>query len=78
MVKDKQLGKGSFATTYLTVYKGELLACKMIVKEDLIKMINTSNHKTNTKDYLIKALKNEIRTWSKLKHPNIVAFKDLI
>jgi hypothetical protein len=58
VVKEKQLGQGSFATTYLTVYKGELLACKMILKENLIKMINTSSHKTTTKDYLIKALKN--------------------
>jgi serine/threonine protein kinase len=51
IVKNKLLGRGSFAQTYLAIENttGKQLACKMISKKDLIQKINASKHKTLTK-----------------------------
>lgn len=59
-VKNKKLGEGSFAVTYLAIdnTNGQELACKMISKKHLIEKINASKHKTLTKEYFIGALKN--------------------
>lgn len=59
-IKNKILGKGSFAHTYLAINSktGEEIACKMISKKHLMEKINASKHKTLTKDYFITALKN--------------------
>ena len=59
-VKTKELGKGSFAITYLAIdsTNGQELACKMISKKNLIDKINASKHKALTKEYFIGALKN--------------------
>lgn len=72
------MGTGSFATSYLCIVDNvqEVLACKMISKKDLITKINSSINKALTKDYLVNALKNEVNTWKKLKHKNIVSFYD--
>lgn len=77
-VKDKKLGEGSFAKTYLAIdtKNGGVVACKMIEKKNLIEKINLSKHKSLTKDYFINALKNEVKTWKAIQHNNIVAFID--
>ena len=49
----------------------------MISKEALINKINLTDNIQLTKDYFLKALKNEILIWKQLKHSNIVAFRDL-
>jgi hypothetical protein len=50
-LKNKKLGQGSFAETYLAIETstGEELACKMISKKNLIEKINASKNKTLTK-----------------------------
>ena len=50
-VKNKLLGKGSFAETFLAIdiMTGEELACKMISKRNLIDKINSSKNKSLTK-----------------------------
>lgn len=50
-IKNKCLGEGSFAQTYLSIDQssGEELACKMISKKNLIDKINASKNKTLTK-----------------------------
>lgn len=60
MIKNKKLGEGSFAETFLAIdnANGQELACKMISKKHLIEKINASKHKTLTKEYFITALKN--------------------
>ena len=74
-VKDKMLGKGSFAKTYLAVNTEtkELLACKMINKQELVNLINEYQAKNSAKNYFVKALKNEMITSKKVKHENIVS-----
>lgn len=59
-IKDKKLGEGSFAKTYLALdtKNGKMIACKMIEKKHLIEKINLSKNKTLTKEYFINALKN--------------------
>ena len=59
-IKNKPLGEGSFAQTYLAVDQstGEELACKMISKKNLIDKINASKNKSLTKEYFVSALKN--------------------
>jgi serine/threonine-protein kinase ULK3 len=77
-IKNKSLGEGSFATTYLAFdsKNKEVIACKMISKKHLIGKINLSKNKTLTKEYFINALKNEVKAWKSLKHKNVVAFVD--
>ena len=77
-IKDKKLGEGSFAKTYLSLdtKTGRVLACKMIEKKHLIDKINLSKNKSLTKEYFINALKNEVKTWKAISHENIVAFAD--
>jgi serine/threonine protein kinase len=77
-IKDRKLGAGSFAVTYITVDgAGEVLACKMIEKKKMLAKI-TAEQKDGKKgkDYLIQQLKNEVKTWKQLTHPNIVRFID--
>ena len=71
-IKDKKLGEGSFAKTYLSIdtKTGKVLACKMIEKKNL------SKNKSLTKEYFINALKNEVKTWKAIHHSNIVEFID--
>jgi serine/threonine protein kinase len=59
-IKEKKLGEGSFAKTYLAVdtKTSTILACKMIESKNLIEKINLSKNKTLTKEYFINALKN--------------------
>lgn len=59
-VKDKMLGMGSFAKTYLAVdtKANKVIACKMIEKKNLIEKINQTKNKSLTKEYFINALKN--------------------
>lgn len=59
-IKDKKLGEGSFAKTYLALdtKTNKIVACKMIEKKNLIEKINLSKHKALTKEYFINALKN--------------------
>lgn len=73
-IKDKVLGQGSFATTYLAFDNktGKKIACKMIEKQHLVNKINLSKNKTLTKDFFVHALKNEVRTLKSLHHDNIV------
>jgi serine/threonine protein kinase len=75
-----QLGKGTFATTYLAINikTKQLLACKMISKQGLLELINGYKAKSSAKNYFIKALKNEMSTWKKLKHRNIVECEDVL
>ena len=77
-VKDKMLGFGSFAKTYLAIdtTKNKIIACKMIEKKHLIEKINLSTNKSLTKEYFINALKNEVKTWKHIQHSNIVDFID--
>lgn len=77
-IKDKMLGEGSFAKTYLAIdnKNGKVLACKMIEKKNLIDKINLSKNKSLTKEYFINALKNEVKTWKLIHHSNIVEFID--
>lgn len=77
-VKDKKLGEGSFAKTYLALdtKSGRVIACKMIEKKNLIEKINMSKNKSLTKEYFINALKNEVKTWKAINHTNIVDFID--
>ena len=50
-IKDKKLGEGSFAKTYLAhdTKSNKIIACKMIEKKNLIEKINSSKNKTLTK-----------------------------
>jgi serine/threonine protein kinase len=50
-IKDKKLGSGSFATTYLCIdaKKESIIACKMVSKKHLIEKINNSKNKSLTK-----------------------------
>ena len=59
-IMEKELGSGSFATTYLTIdlKTKKTIACKMISKKELITKINNSANKTITKEYFINALKS--------------------
>jgi len=59
-VKDKMLGMGSFAKTYLAIdtKSNRVIACKMIEKKNLIEKINQTKNKSLTKEYFINALKN--------------------
>ena len=68
-IKDRKLGEGSFAKTYLAVdtKTGKMLACKMIEKKNLIDKINLSKNKSLTKEYFINALKNEVKDQSLIK-----------
>lgn len=77
-IKDKKLGEGSFAKTYLAsdTKTSKVVACKMIEKKNLIDKINLSKNKSLTKDYFINALKNEVKTWKAISHQNIVEFID--
>lgn len=77
-IKDKALGKGSFATTYLCIDSsiGSVIACKMISKKHLIEKINLSKNKSLTKEYFIHSLKTEVKTWKSVSHKNIVEFVD--
>jgi serine/threonine protein kinase len=74
------LGQGSFAKTYLAinVETKQALACKMISKQELLDLINAYQAKNSAKNYFIKALKNEMSTWKKLKHKNIVECEDVL
>lgn len=51
LIKNKKLGEGSFAETYLAIDNttGQELACKMISKKNLIEKINASKNKSLTK-----------------------------
>lgn len=51
LVKNKRIGEGSFAETYLAIdnTNGQELACKMISKKNLIDKINSSKNKSLTK-----------------------------
>lgn len=77
-IKDRKLGEGSFAKTYLAMdmKSGKVVACKMIEKKNLIDKINLSKNKSLTKEYFINALKNEVKTWKAINHANIVEFMD--
>ena len=77
-VKDKMLGMGSFAKTYLAIdtKSSKVIACKMIEKKNLIEKINQTKNKSLTKEYFINALKNEVKTWKAIQHQNIVDFID--
>jgi hypothetical protein len=44
----------------------------MISKQGLLELINAYQAKNSAKNYFIKALKNEMSTWKKLKHRNVV------
>jgi len=50
-IKDKKLGEGSFAKTYLAIdtKSNKVIACKMIEKKNLIEKINLSKNKSLTK-----------------------------
>ena len=50
-VKDKMLGMGSFAKTYLAIdtKSNKVIACKMIEKKNLIEKINQTKNKSLTK-----------------------------
>ena len=69
-VKDKMLGMGSFAKTYLAIdtKSSKVIACKMIEKKNLIEKINQTKNKSLTKEYFINALKNEVKTWKAIQH----------
>lgn len=77
-IKDRMLGEGSFAKTYLAIdtKSSKVIACKMIEKKNLIEKINLSKNKSLTKEYFINALKNEVKTWKAIHHENIVEFID--
>lgn len=79
-VKERLLGKGSFAKTFLAVNteSKELLACKMINKQDLVNLINEYQAKHSAKNYFVKALKNEMITSKKVKHQNIVSCEEVL
>lgn len=51
LLKNKMLGQGSFAETFLAIDNstGQELACKMISKKNLIDKINASKNKSMTK-----------------------------
>ena len=78
LIKNKKLGQGSFAQTYLAIDNSNhhQLACKMISKQNLIQKINASKQKNLAKEYFITALKNEVNTWKNISHQNIVQFID--
>ena len=48
-VKDKKLGEGSFAKTYMAIdtKSNQVIACKMIEKKNLIEKINLSKNNHN-------------------------------
>lgn len=78
-IKNKKLGKGNFAETYLATLKedeNKILACKMIQKSTIIEKLKNSSNPEARKEYIIQSLKNEVQLWKKLDHPNIVKFID--
>jgi serine/threonine protein kinase len=79
-IKEKLLGQGTFAKTYvaINIKTKQILACKMISKQELLDLINAYKAKNSAKNYFIKALKNEMTTCKKLKHKNIVLCEDVL
>lgn len=70
---DNCLGQGGFAATYLAFKDKNLqepIACKIIQKKDIEKLLQDSN-------YFIKRVQDEYKALKNLKHPNIVEFKDV-
>lgn len=78
-IKNRILGKGNFAETYLATYvsdESRPLACKMIVKAKAIERLQREVDPEGRKRYLIDALKNELMLWKALEHPHVVRFID--
>ena len=60
------MGKGNFANTYLATLKEDqtqMLACKMIQKQDIIEKLKNSSNPEARKEYIINSLKNEVQLW---------------
>lgn len=78
--KNKMLGRGSFATTYLAASvqsPSELYACKMIDKRQGGGRSDLVNHE-QFRNYFILRLQEEVKAWKELAHENIVRFEDII
>lgn len=78
--KNKPLGKGSFACTYLAnsvTNPSEQYACKMIDKKQADKQDNAQEREV-FKNYFITKVQDEVKTWKELDHPHIVKFYDII
>lgn len=78
-LKNKRLGKGNFAETFLATLKDDetkIYACKMIAKNSIIEKLKNSKNQEQRKEYIINSLKNEVQLWKQLDHPNIVKFID--
>ncbi|KRX08092.1 Protein kinase-like domain [Pseudocohnilembus persalinus] len=76
-IKNKVLGKGNFATTYLATLKddqSQIYACKMIAKDSIIEKLKSASNPEQRKEYIIQSLKNEVKLWKQLDHDNIVRF----
>lgn len=77
--KNKLLGSGSFANTYLASpinNTSKLYACKIIDKKQANKTDNVNQQQF--KNYFILRLQLEVKAWKELSHPNIVKFEDII
>ena len=65
-IKNYSLGKGNFANTYLATLKEDqtqMLACKMIQKQDIIEKLKNSSNPEARKEYIINSLKKEFQLW---------------
>lgn len=62
-IKNKRLGKGNFAETYLatlTEDQTKIYACKMIAKPSIIEKLKSAPNPEQRKEYIINSLKNEV------------------
>lgn len=78
--KNKLLGQGSFASTYLATSAtnpAELYACKIIDKKQADKKDNEEEREA-FKKYFIMRLREEVKAWKELDHPNIVKFYETV
>ncbi|CAK62776.1 unnamed protein product (macronuclear) [Paramecium tetraurelia] len=77
------LGQGQYAKTYLArnIQTQQYLACKVISKEQIVHQLNQIENREvaeRKKQKITERLQNEVDNTSKMSHPHIVKFEDLV
>lgn len=79
-MKNRKIGVGSLGEIYYGIenVNGEEFACKMISKKNFFERINFRKGKSSTGKNFMNIVKKEAEIWKKIKHCNIVKFKDFL